>query len=711
MAAAPPRRALTRSQSKLADVLNDDTQLRKRATEYFNEADVDCSGALDHEEVFRLLAKIIDRANREGHDGGAFNTPTREKVQVMLDKHDRNGDGELELEEFISLFKVVVGSALKKRLEAKEKKREAAAAASKLAHAEAKEAEAAAKTKVEAAAKAKAEAEAAAAEAEEKAQLETEKNAKAEAEAEAEAEAFATFAAEAAATRAKAEAEATAKAEAKARAEAEEKARAEAEADAWAEAALAAEKAEADKMQAEVGSEQQRADEAAASPGLAGRLWSGVTGTGSYVWGAGSYVKDKVLGRREEEPQDAQGAEADGTPAPVTPKPKASAAPAIAAAATPKPAKSPAAPAPQRSPASFLKFVGEERGDDGAPPPPPGVRGSTREECSANIARQIAEQQKAAQEAADEAARVAADEEAAREAKRQQKLAAAEAREKAFKSIVSGARGVASTLAAIPMRPRRKTAAAPASTEVGKASSYEEDEGPGQEEFVDPPLAEDGGVASKAPATAADAPAVAESDGMVFISSPFATKVEFETWQRIDDPAERDAAVAAAWKDQLARRKRAAAPPWRRATMALAAKMGDGTKQLASKVGDSTKQLAANTAELTTKWHEVIAEVTAKPPVVRSLKELSEGQRNDSLRQIAPLPKVTRELTIKELKELNGDGPRSKAAPVPAAKAAAAADSGVQEKKEQAPPTPPARAATSIPRSDSHKENSFPSPD
>ena len=92
MSTDPPGRPHTRQQAKLASVLNDPEEMTKRATEHFREADEDGSGALDHEEVFNLLVKIIDRANREGHDGVAFSTPTREKVQVMLDKHGRDGD-------------------------------------------------------------------------------------------------------------------------------------------------------------------------------------------------------------------------------------------------------------------------------------------------------------------------------------------------------------------------------------------------------------------------------------------------------------------------------------------------------------------------------------------------------------------------------------------------------------------------------------------
>ena len=136
---------------------------------------------------------------------------------------------------------------------------------------------------------------------------------------------------------------------------------------------------------------------------------------------------------------------------------------------------------------------------------------------------------------------------------------------------------------------------------------------------------------------------------MLFVSSPFATKVEFESWQAIDDHAERDAAVAIAWKDLLARQKRAAVLPWRRATLALAAKVGDGTKQL-----------AANATAFASEWPEVMALVKqVRLPVIRTLKELSEGQRNDSLPAIAPLPKVTRELTIKEKRQLSGDFPLS----------------------------------------------------
>ena len=142
---------------------------------------------------------------------------------------------------------------------------------------------------------------------------------------------------------------------------------------------------------------------------------------------------------------------------------------------------------------------------------------------------------------------------------------------------------------------------------------------------------------------------------MLFVSSPFATKVEFESWQAIDDLAERDAAVAIAWKDLLARQKRAAVPPWRHATLALAAKVGNGTKQL-----------AATATAFASEWPEVIALVKqVRPPVIRTLKELSEGQRNDSLPAIAPLPKVTRELTIKEKRELSGDFPLSNTAPSP----------------------------------------------
>jgi Ca2+-binding EF-hand superfamily protein len=95
---------------KLSAVLGDDDLLKEKAEEYFRSADKSKSGTLNDDEVLALCRKISEH--------GHFKTPTAEKIHELLTRCDRSQDGVLHLDEFTTFFRVLVGSALKKRLEA-----------------------------------------------------------------------------------------------------------------------------------------------------------------------------------------------------------------------------------------------------------------------------------------------------------------------------------------------------------------------------------------------------------------------------------------------------------------------------------------------------------------------------------------------------------------------------------------------------------------
>ena len=94
---------------KLSAVLGDDDLLQKTAEEYFHSAGTSKSGTLSDDEVLVLCRRISDH--------GHFTTPSPKKCHELLVRCDRSQDGVLHLDEFTAFFRVLVGSALKKRLE------------------------------------------------------------------------------------------------------------------------------------------------------------------------------------------------------------------------------------------------------------------------------------------------------------------------------------------------------------------------------------------------------------------------------------------------------------------------------------------------------------------------------------------------------------------------------------------------------------------
>lgn len=94
---------------KLSAVLSDDELFKQKALEYFTAADQNESGTLSDEEVLELCRRISER--------GHFKMPSADKIKELLGKCDRACDGAIQSEEFEQFFRVVVGSALKMRLQ------------------------------------------------------------------------------------------------------------------------------------------------------------------------------------------------------------------------------------------------------------------------------------------------------------------------------------------------------------------------------------------------------------------------------------------------------------------------------------------------------------------------------------------------------------------------------------------------------------------
>ena len=97
----------SRGTRKLSELMDDPEQMRSKAAEYFRAADTDRSGSITRDEALKQLELICEH--------GGFKVPSEEKVSELLAKCDTSKDGALQFEEFTQFFKVVVGSALKKR--------------------------------------------------------------------------------------------------------------------------------------------------------------------------------------------------------------------------------------------------------------------------------------------------------------------------------------------------------------------------------------------------------------------------------------------------------------------------------------------------------------------------------------------------------------------------------------------------------------------
>ena len=98
----------SRGTRKLSELMDDPEQMRSKAAEYFRAADTDRSGSITRDEALKQLELICEH--------GGFKMPPEGKVRELIAKCDTSKDGEMQPAEFTQFFKVVVGSALKKRL-------------------------------------------------------------------------------------------------------------------------------------------------------------------------------------------------------------------------------------------------------------------------------------------------------------------------------------------------------------------------------------------------------------------------------------------------------------------------------------------------------------------------------------------------------------------------------------------------------------------
>lgn len=80
--------------------------LFRYARKAFTEVDVDGSGAIDHTESVLLVQSIAEKMG--------LPLPTTEKILQLVKKMDKSGDGDLQLGEFLSFFKAVLLSAVRR---------------------------------------------------------------------------------------------------------------------------------------------------------------------------------------------------------------------------------------------------------------------------------------------------------------------------------------------------------------------------------------------------------------------------------------------------------------------------------------------------------------------------------------------------------------------------------------------------------------------
>ena len=80
--------------------------LVRYARKAFTEVDVDGSGAIDHTESVLLVQSIAEKMG--------LPLPTTEKILQLVKKMDKSGDGDLQLGEFLSFFKAVLLSAVRR---------------------------------------------------------------------------------------------------------------------------------------------------------------------------------------------------------------------------------------------------------------------------------------------------------------------------------------------------------------------------------------------------------------------------------------------------------------------------------------------------------------------------------------------------------------------------------------------------------------------
>lgn len=80
--------------------------LFRYARKAFTEVDLDGSGAIDHTESVLLVQSIAEKMG--------LPLPTTEKILQLVKKMDKSGDGDLQLGEFLSFFKAVLLSAVRR---------------------------------------------------------------------------------------------------------------------------------------------------------------------------------------------------------------------------------------------------------------------------------------------------------------------------------------------------------------------------------------------------------------------------------------------------------------------------------------------------------------------------------------------------------------------------------------------------------------------
>eukprot|EP00441_Pelagodinium_beii_P040287 CAMPEP_0197633970 /NCGR_PEP_ID=MMETSP1338-20131121/10202_1 /TAXON_ID=43686 ORGANISM="Pelagodinium beii, Strain RCC1491" /NCGR_SAMPLE_ID=MMETSP1338 /ASSEMBLY_ACC=CAM_ASM_000754 /LENGTH=127 /DNA_ID=CAMNT_0043205747 /DNA_START=19 /DNA_END=399 /DNA_ORIENTATION=- len=102
---------------QLRQLVADSAERHKICDLHFNQADSDKSGSLDGDEVITLVDTICKDMQ--------IKMPPRSKVEELVKKTDRDGNGSLSLGEFRTLFLVVLKNCLK------EAEKEAEEAASK----------------------------------------------------------------------------------------------------------------------------------------------------------------------------------------------------------------------------------------------------------------------------------------------------------------------------------------------------------------------------------------------------------------------------------------------------------------------------------------------------------------------------------------------------------------------------------------------------